>query len=124
MDVTRRHITKIGREVNRFVNRSVSGFGVGTSEYEFLHAVRKNPGVTQAGVRERLGLDSGRRKTRGKPGGQGLSDSQTQSARRPEQTAFRNPQGGQAQMFPRIDGSGLLRMAPFRSAGRSANGLL
>jgi DNA-binding MarR family transcriptional regulator len=31
--------------------------GVGTSEYEFLHAVRKNPGITQAGVCERLGLD-------------------------------------------------------------------
>lgn len=57
MDATRRHMTKIGREVNRFVNLSARGYGVGTSEYEFLHVVRKNPGVTQAGVCERLGLD-------------------------------------------------------------------
>ncbi len=59
MDVTQRKITKIGREVNRFINLSLKGSGVGTSEYEFLHVVRKNPGITQAGVRERLGLDKG-----------------------------------------------------------------
>ena len=59
MDITRRHITKIGREVNRFINLSLKGSGVGTSEYEFLHAVRKHPGITQAGIRELLGLDKG-----------------------------------------------------------------
>ena len=57
MDTTHRRITKIGREVNRFVGLYAREFGVGTSEYEFLHAVRKNPGITQAGVCERLGLD-------------------------------------------------------------------
>lgn len=59
MDITKREITKIGREVNRFINLSLKGSGVGTAEYEFMHAVRKSPGITQAGVRERLGLDKG-----------------------------------------------------------------
>ena len=59
MDITQRNIAKISREVNRFINLSLRGSGVGTAEYEFLHAVRKHPGITQAGVRELIGLDKG-----------------------------------------------------------------
>lgn len=59
MDITQRQITKIGREVNRYLNLALRGSGVGTAEYEYLHAVRKHPGITQAGVRELLGLDKG-----------------------------------------------------------------
>jgi DNA-binding MarR family transcriptional regulator len=59
MDITQRNMTKISREVNRFINLSLRGSGVGTAEYEFLHAVRKHPGITQAGIRELLGLDKG-----------------------------------------------------------------
>lgn len=59
MDITRRQITKIGREANRFINRILKESGIGSSEYEFIHAVRKNPGITQAGIRELLGLDKG-----------------------------------------------------------------
>jgi DNA-binding MarR family transcriptional regulator len=59
MDITRRKIIKISREVNRFINLFLKGSGVGTSEYEYIHAVRKHPGITQAGVRELLGLDKG-----------------------------------------------------------------
>jgi DNA-binding MarR family transcriptional regulator len=33
--------------------------GVGTAEYDFIHAVRKNPGITQAALRELLTLDKG-----------------------------------------------------------------
>ncbi|WP_334290444.1 MarR family winged helix-turn-helix transcriptional regulator [Lachnoclostridium phytofermentans] len=33
--------------------------GVGTAEYDFIHVVRKNPGITQAAIREVLSLDKG-----------------------------------------------------------------
>ena len=33
--------------------------GVGTAEFDFIHLVRHNPGITQATVRERLGIDKG-----------------------------------------------------------------
>ena len=59
MDKTRRQITKIAREVSKFTVRMLRTEGVGTAEYDFIHVVRKNPGVTQAGVREVLGLDKG-----------------------------------------------------------------
>jgi DNA-binding MarR family transcriptional regulator len=59
MDVIQRNMTKISREVNRFINLSLRGSGVGTAEYQFLHTVRKNPGITQTGIRELLGLDKG-----------------------------------------------------------------
>lgn len=59
MDDTRRRVTKIAREVSKFTARTLRATGVGTAEYDFLHAVRKNPGITQAGVREILSLDKG-----------------------------------------------------------------
>ena len=33
--------------------------GVGTAEFDFIHLVRHNPGITQAEVRERLRIDKG-----------------------------------------------------------------
>lgn len=59
MDITKRRITKIAREVSKFTVRALKAEGVGTAEYDFLHVVRKNPGITQAGVREILSLDKG-----------------------------------------------------------------
>ena len=59
MDRTRRQITKIAREVGTFSTRMLRADGVGTAEYDYIHAVRKNPGITQAELRERLGLDKG-----------------------------------------------------------------
>lgn len=59
MDATKRQITKIAREVSKFTVRVLRAEGVGAAEYDFLHAVRKNPGITQAGVREVLSLDKG-----------------------------------------------------------------
>ena len=59
MDDTRRRVTKIAREVSKFTARALRATGVGTAEYDFLHTVRKNPGITQAGVREILSLDKG-----------------------------------------------------------------
>ena len=59
MDITKRQITKIAREVSRFTARMMRQDGIGTAEYDFLHTVRKRPGITQAGVREVLSLDKG-----------------------------------------------------------------
>lgn len=59
MDTTRRQMTKIAREVGKFTARMLKGDGVGTAEYDFIHVVRKNPGVTQAEIREILSLDKG-----------------------------------------------------------------
>lgn len=59
MDTSKRQITKIAREVSKFTVRMLKTDGVGTAEYDFIHAVRKNPGITQAAVRELLTLDKG-----------------------------------------------------------------
>lgn len=59
MDVTKRQITKIAREVNRFTVRTLREDGIGTAEFDVIHAIRKNPGVTQAAVCRITGLDKG-----------------------------------------------------------------
>lgn len=59
MDITKRQITKIAREVGKFTVRTLREDGIGTSEFDVIHAVRKNPGVTQAGVCQITGLDKG-----------------------------------------------------------------
>ena len=59
MDMTKRQITKIGRDVRKFTARMLKNDGIGTAEFDFLHLVRKNPGITQAKIRERLSLDKG-----------------------------------------------------------------
>ena len=50
MDITKRKITKIAREVNKFTVRTLRAEGIGASEFEVIHAVRKNPGITQAEI--------------------------------------------------------------------------
>lgn len=57
MDITRREITKIAREVNKFTVRTLKQEGIGSSELEVLHIVRKNPGITQAEVCHITGFD-------------------------------------------------------------------
>lgn len=59
MDTTKRLITKIAREVSKFTTRMLKLDGIGTAEYDFIHVVRKNPGITQAALREILTLDKG-----------------------------------------------------------------
>jgi DNA-binding MarR family transcriptional regulator len=59
MDITRRQITKIAREVSKFTVRTLKADGIGIAEFDFIHTVRKNPGITQAGVRKILSLDKG-----------------------------------------------------------------
>lgn len=59
MDITHRQITKIAREVGKFTVRTLKADGVGTGEFDLIHAVRKNPGITQAGICKILGTDKG-----------------------------------------------------------------
>lgn len=59
MDVTKREITKIAREVSKFTVRTLRAEGIGASELDALHAIRKNPGLTQAEVCRITGLDKG-----------------------------------------------------------------
>lgn len=59
MDATKRQITKIAREVSKFTVRTMRQDGVGSGEFDVIHAIRKNPGITQARVCEITGLDKG-----------------------------------------------------------------
>lgn len=59
MDLTQRKITKIAREISKFTQRSLKLEGIGVAEYDFIHVVRKNPGITQKEVCEKLGIDKG-----------------------------------------------------------------
>lgn len=59
MDITKRKITKIAREVNKFTVRTLRAEGVGASEFDVIHTVRKNPGITQTEVCRITGLDKG-----------------------------------------------------------------
>ena len=57
MDCTERKITKIAREVEKLVLLSLRAEGVGTAEIDLIHALRHNPGVTQAKLAELLHAD-------------------------------------------------------------------
>ena len=59
MDGTERKITKIAREVSKFTVQTMKEEGVGTAEFDFIHLVRHNPGITQTQVRENLKIDKG-----------------------------------------------------------------
>lgn len=59
MDVTQRQITKIAREVGKFTVRTMKAEGVGTAEFDLIHVVRKNPGITQSEIVKVLGADKG-----------------------------------------------------------------
>ena len=51
MDQTGRKITKIAREVGKFTVQTMKEEGIGTAEFDFIHLVRHNPGITQTEVR-------------------------------------------------------------------------
>ena len=44
IDVTKRKITKINREVSRLTAKVIKNSGVGTAEIDFIHVVRKKSG--------------------------------------------------------------------------------
>ena len=57
MDKTERKITKIARETERLVLLSLRDQGVGTAEIDLIHALRHDPGCTQAKLAETLHAD-------------------------------------------------------------------
>ena len=57
MDITERKITKIAREAEKLVLISLRAEGVGTAEIDLIHALRHNPGCTQAKLAEILHAD-------------------------------------------------------------------
>ncbi len=57
MDITERKITKIAREAEKLVLRTMREGGVGTAEIDLIHALRHNPGCTQAHLAEILNAD-------------------------------------------------------------------
>ena len=59
MESDGRQITKIAREVNKFLIQKMKLEGIGTAEFDFIHLVRHNPGITQTEVRETLKIDKG-----------------------------------------------------------------
>lgn len=59
MDLTKRQITKIAREASKLAGRLLRDQGVGAAEFDVIHVIRKNPGITQVGIREILAIDKG-----------------------------------------------------------------
>ncbi len=59
MDNTKRRITKIAREVGKFAAITLRADGIGTGEFDVLHLIRKNPGITQKEIVSSLALDKG-----------------------------------------------------------------
>ena len=57
MDITERKITKIAREAEKLVLRTLRETDVGTAEIDLIHALRHNPGCTQAALAELLHAD-------------------------------------------------------------------
>ena len=57
MDITERKITKIAREAEMLVLRTLREEGVGTAEIDLIHALRHHPGCTQAAQAELLHAD-------------------------------------------------------------------
>lgn len=59
MDSSKRQITKIAREASKLTLQIMKEEGIGTAEFDFIHLVRHNPGITQAEIRENLKIDKG-----------------------------------------------------------------
>ena len=57
MDITERKITKIAREAEKLVLVALREDGAGTAEIDLIHALRHNPGCTQAQLMEILHAD-------------------------------------------------------------------
>ena len=59
MDITERKITKIAREAGKFTIQMMKEDGIGTAEFDVIHLIRHNPGITQKQVRDALKSDKG-----------------------------------------------------------------
>lgn len=59
MDMTKRQITKIAREANKLVVRTMKESGIGSGEMDLIHLVRHNPGLSQKEISLQLNMDKG-----------------------------------------------------------------
>ena len=59
MDVTERKMTKIAREVNKLTVRTMRETGIGTGEFDLIHTVRHQPGISQKEISRLLNMDKG-----------------------------------------------------------------
>ena len=59
MDMTKRQITKIAREANKLVIRTMKEGGIGSGEMDLIHLVRHNPGLSQREISLQLNMDKG-----------------------------------------------------------------
>ena len=59
MDQTRRQITKIAREAGKPAVRMMKETGIGSGEFDLLHAVRHTPGISQSEISQQLNMDKG-----------------------------------------------------------------
>ena len=59
MDMTKRQITKIAREANKLVIRTMKEGGIGSGEVDLIHLVRHNPGISQKEISLQLNMDKG-----------------------------------------------------------------
>lgn len=57
MDQSIRKITKIARSAQQFTSKALMNSGIGLSEYEFIHEVRKYPGISQSELSKHLHVD-------------------------------------------------------------------
>ncbi len=59
MDMSKRQITKIAREANKLVVRTMKEGGIGSGEMDLIHMVRHNPGLSQREISLQLNMDKG-----------------------------------------------------------------
>ena len=59
MDGSKRQITKIAREANKLVIRTMREGGIGSGEVDLIHLIRHNPGLSQKEVCRQLNMDKG-----------------------------------------------------------------
>ena len=59
MDETKAQITKIAREVSKLVTRTLKLDGIGPSEFDLIHVIRKHDGITAREISAILGTDKG-----------------------------------------------------------------
>lgn len=59
MDDSKRRITKIAREANKLVMRTMKENGIGSGEFDLIHLIRHNPGLSQKEIRLQLNMDKG-----------------------------------------------------------------
>ncbi len=57
--MTKRQITKIAREANKLVIRTMKEDGIGSGEMDLIHLVRHNPGLSQKEISVQLNMDKG-----------------------------------------------------------------